>query len=192
MMMCRGAHVDVFYCNLGGTHALRHVLEVVKTLLSWSYGYNARVAVADCGPLAKAIRRGGREELWNVAFKRGLYLAAEEARVVKAAALVTGESLGQVSSQTLRALAAVERGLEMPLLRPLISMDKDEIVKLAQRVGTYELSTRLPEYCAVFSRRPRKWATRVEVEEIDLAIRDAVEEVVKSLKILRKRERDDA
>jgi thiamine biosynthesis protein ThiI len=59
--------------------------------------------------------------------------------VVKAAALVTGESLGQVSSQTLQALAAVERGLEMPLLRPLIGMNKDEIVKLAQRIGMYEL-----------------------------------------------------
>lgn len=71
MMMRRGAHVDVFCCNLGGTLALRHVLEVVKTLLSWSYGYNARVAVADCGPLAKAIRRGVREELWNVALRGG-------------------------------------------------------------------------------------------------------------------------
>jgi thiamine biosynthesis protein ThiI len=192
MMMRRGAHVDVFYCNLGGTLALRRVLEVVKTLLSWSYGYNARVAVADCGPLARAIRRGVREELWNIAFKRGLYLAAAEvARVVKAVALATGESLGQVSSQTLQALAAVERGLEMPLLRPLIGMDKDEIVKLAQRIGTYELSTKLPEYCAVFSRRPKKWATREEVEEIDLAIRDAVEEVVKSVKMLRKRELDE-
>ena len=80
----------------------------------------------------------------------------------------------------------------MPLLRPLIGTDKDEIMKLVQRIGTYGLSTRLPEYCAVFSRRPRKWATRVEVEEIDLAIRDAVEGVVKSLKILRKRERNDA
>jgi thiamine biosynthesis protein ThiI len=90
-MTRRGAHVDIFYCNLGGTLALRYVLEVVKTLLSWSYGYNARVAVADCGPLAKAIRRGVREELWNIAFKRGLYLAAAEAAgVVKAAALVAG------------------------------------------------------------------------------------------------------
>jgi thiamine biosynthesis protein ThiI len=80
----------------------------------------------------------------------------------------------------------------MPPLRPLIGMEKDEIMKLAQRIGTHKLSTTLSEYCAAFSQRPRKWATRVEVEEIDLAIRDAVEEVVKSLKILRKRERDDA
>jgi len=79
----------------------------------------------------------------------------------------------------------------MHLLRPLIGMGKDEIVKLAQRIGTYGLSTRLPEYCAVFSRRLRRWATREEVEEMDLAIRDAVEEVVKSMKILRKRELDE-
>jgi len=192
MMMRRGAHVDVFYCNLGGTLALRLVLEVVRVLLSWSYGYNARVVVADCGPLARAIRRGVRQELWNIAFKRALYLAAVEvARTVKAIALVTGESLGQVSSQTLQALAAVESGINMPVLRPLIGMDKDEIVKLAQRVGTYELSARLPEYCAIFSRRPKKWATREEIEEIDLAVRDAVEEVVRGVKVVRRRELGD-
>lgn len=192
MMMRRGAHVDVFCCNLGGTLALRLVLEVVRVLLSWSYGYNARVVVADCGPLARAIRRGVRQELWNIAFKRALHLAAVEvARTVKAIALVTGESLGQVSSQTLQALAAVESGINMPVLRPLIGMDKDEIVELAQRVGTYELSAKLPEYCAIFSRRPKKWATREEIEEIDLAVRDAVEEVVRSVKVVRRRELGD-
>jgi thiamine biosynthesis protein ThiI len=192
MMMRRGAHVDVFHCNLGGTLALRLALEVIRVLLSWSYGYNARVVVADCGPLARAIRKGVREELWNIAFRRALYLAAAEAaQMVKATALVTGESLGQVSSQTLQALAAAERGIDMPVLRPLIGMDKDEIVKLAQRVGTYELSAKLPEYCAIFSRRPKKWATREEIEEIDLAVRDAVGEALKTAKVVRKRELGD-
>jgi len=192
MMMRRGAHVDAFHCNLGGTLALRLALEVIRDLLSWSYGYNARVVVADCGPLARAIRKGVREELWNIAFRRALYLAAAEAaQMVKATALVTGESLGQASSQTLQALAAAEQGIDMPVLRPLIGMDKDEIVKLAQRVGTYELSAKLPEYCAIFSRRPKKWATREEIEEIDLAVRDAVDEALKTAKVVRRRELGD-
>lgn len=189
MLMRRGAHVDVFYCHLGGTYALRLVVEVIKRLLSWSYGYNARVALADCSPVVRALRRGVREELWNIAFKRALYLAASKvAEAVKAAALVTGESLGQVSSQTLQALAAAERGLDLPIFRPLVGMDKDEIVHLAERIGTYEVSARLPEYCALLSRRPRKWATRQEVEEIDLAIHDAVAEVVNGVRVIRKSE----
>ncbi|MEM1598689.1 MAG: tRNA uracil 4-sulfurtransferase ThiI [Pyrobaculum sp.] len=192
LMMRRGAHVDVLYCNLGGTLTLRHSLEVVRRLLSWSYGYNAKVAVADCAPLTRAIRRGVREELWNIAFKRGLYLVASEvAKLVKATALATGESLGQVSSQTLQALAAVEKGVDMPVLRPLIGLDKDEIVAIARRIGTYDASVKVPEYCAIFSRRPKKWATREEVEEIDLAIGDAVKEVANNVKVVRKTELGD-
>jgi len=192
MLMRRGAHVDVFHCALGGTPTLKRSLEVIRQLLSWSYGYNARVIVADCSPVAKAIRAKVREELWNIAFKRALYLAAAEAaRRVKALALATGESLGQVSSQTLQALAAVEKGLDMPVLRPLIGMDKEEIVQLAKRIGTYDLSAHMPEYCAIFSRRPKKWATREEVEEIDLAVGDVAREVASAAKVLRKRELAD-
>ena len=187
LLMRRGAHVDVLHCNLGGTVALRHTLEVIKRLLAWSYGYNARVIIGDCSPVAKALRSGVREELWNIAFKRALYrIGAEVAKTVRAAALVTGESLGQVSSQTLQALAAAEMGVGMPILRPLIGMDKDEITKLAQRIGTYEISAKTPEYCAVFSRRPKKWATREEIEEIDFALHDAVAAVASNVKVVRK------
>ncbi len=187
LTMRRGAHVDVLYCNLGGVATAKSALEVVRELLSWSYGYNARVVIADCGPVARAIRRHVSEELWGIAFKRALYLLGVEiAAVVKATALVTGESLGQVSSQTLQAMAAVERGIDMPILRPLVGMDKDEIVTLARRIGTYQLSTRVPEHCAIFGRRPRKWATVSEVEKIDLAIVDVVREVARSVVVVRK------
>ncbi|MFN3803682.1 MAG: THUMP domain-containing protein [Pyrobaculum sp.] len=189
LLMRRGAHVDIFYCNLGGTLTARAALEVIQALLSWSYGYNARVVYTDCSPVVKSIRRGVREELWNIAFKRALYLmGVEVASLVKAEALATGESLGQVSSQTLQSLAATERGIEMPILRPLIGMDKEEIVKLAQKIGTYPQSTRVQEYCAIFSRKPRKWASREEIEEIDLAVYDAVKEAAVSARIIRKKE----
>lgn len=189
LMMRRGAHVDVFHCALGGSLALSRTLQIVEALLSWSYGYNAKVIIADCGPIARAIRREVKEELWNIAFKRALYLAAAEAaRRVGATALVTGESLGQVSSQTLQALAATEDRIDMPIFRPLIGFDKDEIVKLAQKIGAYELSTKLPEYCALLSRRPRKWAFRHEIEEIDLAVRDSVREAMETARVIRKSE----
>ncbi|MFN7106163.1 MAG: rhodanese-like domain-containing protein, partial [Pyrobaculum sp.] len=112
----------------------------------------------------------------------------EIASLVKAEALATGESLGQVSSQTLQSLAASEKGVEMPILRPLVGMDKEEIVKLAQKIGTYPHSIRVGEYCAIFSKRPRKWASRWEIEEIDLAIYDGVKKAVASARVVRKKE----
>lgn len=191
--MRRGAYVDVLYCNLGGSLAVVSALGVIKALLKWSHGYDARVLVADCAPVADAIRRGVDRHLWSIAFKRALYRLAERAaRLVKAEALVTGESLGQVSSQTLQALAAAERGIDMPVLRPLIGMDKEEIVDVAQRIGTYAFSISMPEYCGIFSREPRRWASKSEVELIDLAAADAVDQSLASIKMLRKSELDRA
>ncbi|MBP1450058.1 MAG: tRNA 4-thiouridine(8) synthase ThiI, partial [Thermoproteus sp.] len=181
------------YCNLGGSLAVASALRVIKALLKWSHGYDAKVLVADCAPVADAIRRGVDRHLWSIAFKRALYRLAERAaRLVKAEALVTGESLGQVSSQTLQALAAVERGIDMPVLRPLIGMDKEEIVDMAQRIGTYASSISMPEYCGIFSREPRRWASKSEVELIDLATADAVDQSLASIKMLRKSELDRA
>jgi thiamine biosynthesis protein ThiI len=188
-MMRRGAYVDVLYCNLGGVLTEAAALRVVEKLLEWAYGYDARVLVADCAPIADAIRRNVDRHLWSIAFKRALYRLAERAaRRVKAEALVTGESLGQVSSQTLQALAAVEAGIDMPVLRPLIGLDKEEIVRMAQRIGTYDLSISVPEYCGIFSREPRRWASRGEIELIDLAVHDAVEAAFSSIEVFRKGE----
>jgi thiamine biosynthesis protein ThiI len=64
-------------------------------------------------------------------------------------------------------LEAEERGISLPVLRPLIGMDKDEIVALARRVGTYDISARVPEYCAV----AQESTTRVRPEEVDEAER---------------------
>jgi len=67
-------------------------------------------------------------------------VAERVARRWRCQALVTGESLNQVASQTLPNLAAIDRLARMPILRPLISLDKQEIVDLAERIGTYEVS----------------------------------------------------
>jgi len=67
----------------------------------------------------------------------------------RAACLVTGESLGQVASQTLENMSAVEDAAELPLLRPLVGMDKEEIIQSAQRIGTYATSILPYEDCCV-------------------------------------------
>lgn len=188
-MMRRGAYVDVLYCNLGGTLTEAAALRVIGRLLEWAYGYDAKVLIADCAPIADAIRQNIDHHLWSIAFKRALYKLAEKAaRIVKAEALATGESLGQVSSQTLQALAAVEIGIDLPVFRPLIGLDKEEIVRMAQRIGTYELSVSVPEYCGIFSKEPRRWASKWEIETIDLYTHDAIEAALSSIKIVRKSE----
>jgi thiamine biosynthesis protein ThiI len=85
-----------------------------------------------------------------------------------ASALVTGESLGQVSSQTLANLATIEAVAGMPILRPLIGMDKQEIINLAKAIGTFEVSILPDQDCCSFL-MPRRPATRSRPEELDAA-----------------------
>ena len=81
-------------------------------------------------------------------------------------ALVTGENLGQVASQTLESLGAVQAVTTLPVLRPLIGLDKQEIVNLAQAIGTYELSIQSSDDCCQFL-VPRQVVTRPSVAELD-------------------------
>jgi thiamine biosynthesis protein ThiI len=87
-------------------------------------------------------------------------------------AIITGENLGQVASQTMEAMAATEACCSLPVLRPLIGMDKEEIITLARKIGTYDLSI-LPyeDCCTVFTpRRPRTKPRLDEVEAVESAL----------------------
>src|SRR5262249_36494043 len=78
-------------------------------------------------------------------------IAGRLARVERAGAIVTGESLGQVASQTLENLRCIEAASELTVLRPLIAFDKQETIELARRIGTFELSIENePDCCTVF------------------------------------------
>ena len=73
---------------------------------------------------------------------------------INALAIITGESLGQVASQTLQNLRAESYGLDFPVLRPLIGLDKLEIEAMAKRIGTYQISVSTPSVCKVVPKRP--------------------------------------
>jgi len=83
-------------------------------------------------------------------------------------ALVTGESLGQVASQTLESLSTVQVVAEMPLLRPLIGLDKQEIIAQAQTIDTYEISIEAGDDCCQFL-MPRRVVTRPSLDQIEAA-----------------------
>jgi tRNA uracil 4-sulfurtransferase len=100
-----------------------------------------------------------------VLFRRFMFKAGEELAQRRGLhALITGDSLGQVASQTVENMAAAETGLGVPVFRPLIAHDKDEIVRIAQKIGTYELSTQpYKDCCSLMSRHPK---TRMSPERV--------------------------
>ncbi len=103
-------------------------------------------------------------------------------------ALITGESVGQVASQTLESMAAINEVTSMPILRPLVAMDKGEIVELAQQIGTYDLSVLpYPDCCTLFvpdrpETRPR--IERVRAAEADMPIDELVDEAVATVDVV--------
>jgi len=108
----------------------------------------ARVYVVPFGELQREIALASPPDLRVILYRRLMMRVAERIAVVeRARALVTGESLGQVASQTLENIAAVDEAVTLPVLRPLIGSDKLEIIAVARRLGTYEISTTAHEDC---------------------------------------------
>lgn len=166
-LLRRGAKVHYVFCNLGGEAYKRAVLSVLKVLGDrWSYGYSPKLYVVPFFQVLKRLRKKTKRSLLNVLLKRYMYRAGEIiAKKLGAEAIVTGESLGQVSSQTLRNLYVSSLAVKMQIFRPLIGFDKDDIVKVAREIGTYEYSSLVKEYCGAFSLRPATHADPEEVEE---------------------------
>jgi len=102
--------------------------------------------------------------------------------------LVTGESLGQVASQTMSSMAVIENAVDMPVLKPLVGLDKSEIIERAREVGTYETSI-LPydDCCSVFA--PKHPLTKPKLENIKkseskLDVAELIEKVYATIEIL--------
>ncbi len=123
--------------------------------------------------LQEAIRDCCQEDLGTVILRRFMLKAAERiAQDEGCSALITGESLGQVASQTLQAIACTDAAVSMPVFRPLIGMDKSEIVKLAYKIDTYDISIEpFEDCCTIFTpKHPRTRPILHFVEEAEKAI----------------------
>ncbi|WP_308754548.1 tRNA uracil 4-sulfurtransferase ThiI [uncultured Anaerotruncus sp.] len=136
--------------------ALEKVRTLCKKMSAWCG--RVRLAVVPFTEIQEAIRDNCPEDIFTVVMRRMMMkIAARIARENGCGALITGESLAQVASQTLDALACTDVASDLPVLRPVIGMDKDEIVKIANRIDTFETSI-LPyeDCCTVFTpRHPR-------------------------------------
>jgi thiamine biosynthesis protein ThiI len=168
-IMKRGIALDYVLCNLGGGAYERMVLQVTKVLNdAWGFGHNSRLHVINFDGPVRDLKAKGRPEYSQVMLKRLMYRAASIiARETGAEAIVTGEALGQVSSQTLGNLQAIEPAATVPVLRPLIGFDKQEIIDAAGEIGTAAISKRVKEYCGIAPGRPVVASTRARLEHED-------------------------
>lgn len=133
-----------------GEASKKKVLDLVRQLSR--YQPASRVFVVPFTEIQTSIRDDAPEPYRTVLYRRFMQrLASRIARRDKCKALITGESMGQVASQTLENMACIEAAAAIPVLRPLLTYDKEEAIALAEKIGTYELSI-LPEpdCCTVF------------------------------------------
>ncbi len=148
-------------------------IEIAEVLASWQCG-SAELAMVPLGDIQKKIVTSTEEKYRVILYRRFMVRIAEElAKQNRCEALVTGEALGQVASQTLSNMATVDSVSTMPILRPLVGMDKQEIVDCSKVVGTYDLSIMPHQDCCQFL-EPRNPVTHTKVRELE-AIEKALE-----------------
>ena len=170
MIAKRGVSLDMvhfFSYPYTSPEAKEKVLELARLLTPWCG--RLTVHVVPFTAIQEELRRSCPEEMFTLVMRRFMMRIAQ--RVAKrcgAKALVTGESLGQVASQTMDAMTVTGQVVDIPVLRPVVGMDKEEIVQISRKIGTYDTSI-LPyeDCCTVFT--PRHPRLRPTVEEAEAA-----------------------
>ncbi len=191
MIAKRGVHlipVHFFSFPYTSQAAKEKVISLAKELTD--YCGKMMLEVVPFTHIQEEIRDKCAEEYFTIIMRRFMMRIAQ--RIADAngcGAIVTGENLGQVASQTMQAMAATEAVTTVPVLRPLIGFDKEEIITLARKIGTFETSI-LPyeDCCTVFTpRHPKLKPTVAEVEEAEsvLDIDALVDEAVKNIERIR-------
>jgi thiamine biosynthesis protein ThiI len=169
-MMRRGCTVQLVHFHsypILSRASQEKVRELVTVLTS--YQLRSRLVMVAFGELQQRVVLAVPPALRVVIYRRLMMRIAEcLARQHRARALVTGEVVGQVASQTLENLAVINEAITLPVLRPLIAMDKEEIVAEAQRLGTYPISI-IPDQdcCQLFT--PKHPATAARLDEVHAA-----------------------
>jgi len=166
MLMRRGFRVHYCFFNLGGAAHEIGVRQVAHYL--WKrYGSSHRVrfVAINFEPVVGEILEKVDDGQMGVVLKRMMVRAASKvAERYGVQALVTGEALGQVSSQTLTNLRLIDNASDTLILRPLISHDKEHIIKIAREIGTEDFARTMPEYCGVISKSPTVKAVKAKIE----------------------------
>jgi len=185
LTMKRGIKTHFIFFNLGGVAHEIGVKQVALYLWSkFGSSHQVKFISVPFDDVLTEIFASTHESYMGVTLKRLMLLAAEKvANEMDIDALVTGESVAQVSSQTLRNLALIDQVTNKLILRPLATMNKPEIMDMAKSIGTKEFAENMPEYCGVISKNPithgsykrmEKEAKRFDYAVLDKAVENAV------------------
>ncbi len=191
MAMKRGVSLEALHFHsppFTGEGAREKVLDLCRQLKP--YGGPEKLHLAPFTKIQKAIYSHCPKDYGVILMRRMMMRVATRLSVrQKAQALFTGESLGQVASQTMESLAVVEEAAGLPIFRPLLGMDKIEIVNMAQKLGTFPISTRPHEDCCTLFLPPHP-VTRPRLEsaleaEKKLPVEELVEECLENILTLK-------
>ena len=166
MMMKRGVEVYPLFMDQRPYVGDDYVWRAVNAfkVLSRYIPEESELYAAPFGEVMRRIVEAPKPRLRCILCKRSMYrVASAFAEAIGARGIITGESLGQVASQTLDNLAILEEAASLPVLRPLIGLDKVEIEHIAMRIGTYEVTAKAVHGCTVV---PDKPATRARLEVV--------------------------
>ena len=187
MMAKRGLCLEMvhfFSYPYTSEEAKQKVLDLAKILTPWTG--RLVVHVVPFTAIQEELRRSCPEELFTILMRRFMMrISAEVARRTGAGCLVTGESLGQVASQTMEAMQCTGAVTSLPIFRPVVGMDKEEIIRISRRIDTFETSI-LPyeDCCTVFTpKHPKLRPTAAECEaaeeklDVDAMVKDAADHI---------------
>jgi thiamine biosynthesis protein ThiI len=185
----RGCRLDFVHFH-SSPYTSAASIEKVRRLVALLARYQgtSRLHIVPFGALQQTLVRETPADPRIVLYRRFMFRIADlVARSSGALALVTGESLGQVSSQTLANLDTINRVASLPVLRPLIGMDKVEIIEHAKQIETYDISIEPDEDCCSYlmPRQPATWAHPEELEEIEstLDVKELVASAVAGIEV---------
>lgn len=188
MMAKRGIQLNAIHFASPPYTSVNAEMKVHKLLKSVAkYSGRIHLAVVPFTEIQEAIKDNCPEELFTLIMRRMMMrIACRIAENDGCGALITGESLGQVASQTMQALACTNMVATLPVFRPLIGMDKNEIITVSRKIGTFETSI-LPyeDCCTVFTpKHPRTRPTPDLIEEAEKLVEwdDMIERAISSVK----------
>lgn len=183
MMMKRGSPVDFLFISMADPIDTMEFYRAISILhKNWSYGYSSNTFICDFRPYIPEMMNRTTIKFPNVTFKKIMYSIAETIAIEhKYNGIITGESSGQVSSQTPENIKELSCGMTIPVLRPLIGFDKDEISDLARKIGTFP-SSPMGEFCSLFAETP---ITRIKKEELESDMQNVtfIERAVSSIQV---------
>ena len=170
LMMKRGCQVIALYCDnqpYTSPEALKNYEDLIDQLNLYASGAPIKKRVVKYGDYLSTCKSDAPDKMTCVLCKSGMYkIAGMLAKKMHAEAVIDGSSLGQVASQTLPNILATREDLDVPVLSPLIGLDKVEITKIAEKIGTFEISKRDDGGCKAVPKYPETNADLEFVKQI--------------------------